>query len=372
MQGKRGSRQSEQSLAMIGHELFSVLNGVQGMTELLGGTTLNGEQIQFVEAVNLSIRQMQWLIGGISSRRHGREFPFSSESCVIDGPDLLEQLVRCHTRAAMVKNNLLLLIIDPKLPQHWFGDPRLLRQIVDNLLGNSIKFTLSGLVVIEARQSPEGQEGATGLELLVRDTGIGFRQALARRIFKPFEQADPEIGRIHGGTGLGLYICRSIVSRLNGSLDCSSRPGSGSCFRVILPDVIKPGYFEEPAMNSGLFSSMSCKVSVQEDLGRSLEYLLKRMGLGLASSPEDPQYTNVDFRVEIGLAKPHAKDASLDHCLLFTPRVGSDARPLSGTRLLQPPFLSSTLGPLLMEMILERKLNPLQNKLVERRAEFPD
>ena len=70
-------------------------------------------------------------------------------------------------------------------------------------------------------------------------------------------------------------------------------------------------------MNSSLFSSMSCNVSVQEDLGRSLEYLLKRMGLGLASGPEDPLYTNVDFRVEIGLAKPHAKDASLGSLSAF-------------------------------------------------------
>ena len=359
MQGKRGSKRSEKNLAMLGHELCSVLNGIQGMTELLGGTRLNVEQKQFLEAVKLSIRQMHWLIGGINSQRHGTMFPFSPEPGMLDGPELLEQAVRCHTGAAMIKNNLLLLVIDPQLPQRWFGDARLLRQIIDNLLGNAIKFTQSGLVVIEARRVPSGQVKDTGLELLVRDTGIGFNQAASRRIFKPFVQADPGIGRVHGGTGLGLYICRRIVSRLNGQLDCISKPGSGSSFRILLPDAIEPGHCEECGMSSGLLSSMTCHVSVQDELGRSLEFLLIRMGITVDSCPDGEKlYTDVDFRVEISLADTCGHDASMDHCLLFTPGpVRSNAGPKSGIRQLQPPFLASTLGPLLMEMALEWRFN---------------
>ena len=100
MQGKRGSNQSDQNLAMLGHELCSVLNGIQGMAELLDNTSLNGEQKQFVEAVKLSVGQMHWLIGGINSQRHGPVFPFSPEPGVINGPELLEQAVRGHTGAA--------------------------------------------------------------------------------------------------------------------------------------------------------------------------------------------------------------------------------------------------------------------------------
>jgi hypothetical protein len=362
MQGKRGSNRSEQNLAMLGHELLNVLNGIQGMTEMLGGTRLNGEQKQFVEAVELSIRQMHWLIGGINSQRHGSVFPFSPEPGVLDGPELLEQVVRCHSRAAMIKNNLLLLIIDPQLPQRWFGDARLFRQIIDNLLGNAIKFTRSGQVVIEARRAPAGQGEDTGLELLVRDTGIGISQAATRRIFKPFVQADPDIGRVHGGTGLGLYICRRMVSRLNGQIDCSSKPGSGSSFRIFLPDAIEPGPSEDCAMSSGLLSSMTCQVSVQDELGRSLEYLLQRMGITVESCPDgEKPCTDVEFRVEISLAVPHGHAASLEHCLLFTPSpVRSNAGPKLGIRRLQPPFLVSTLGPLLMELALEWRLGTLQ------------
>ncbi len=357
MQGKRGSNQSEHNLAMLGHELCSVLNGIQGMTELLDGTRLNGEQKQFVEAVKLSIRQMQWLIGGIDSQRHGTAFPFSPEPGVLDGPGLLEQAVRCHTRAAMIKNNLLLLVIDPHLPQRWFGDARLLRQIIDNLLGNAIKFTQSGLVVIEARRAPAAQGKNTGLELLVTDTGIGFNQAASRRIFKPFVQAGPDIGRVHGGTGLGLHICRRIVSRLKGQLDCVSKPGSGSSFRIFLPDAIEQGHREECQISSGLFSSMTCHVSVQDELGRSLESLLQRMGITVEPGPDGGKLcTDGDFRVEITLADPCGHDASLEHCLLFTPGpVRPNSGPLPGIRRMQPPFLSSTLGPLLMEMALERR-----------------
>jgi len=359
MQGKRGSSQSEQNLAMLGHELCSVLNGIQGMTELLSGTRLNGEQEQFVEAVKLSIRQMQWLIGGIDSLRHGSVFPFSPESGLLDGPGLLEQAVRCHTRAAMIKNNLLLLVIDPHLPQRWIGDARLLRQLIDNLLGNAIKFTQSGLVVIEARREPAGQGMNTSLELLVTDTGIGFNQAASRRIFKPFVQAGPDIGRVHGGTGLGLYICRRIVSRLNGQLDCTSKPGLGSSFRILLPDAIESGHYEECGISSGLLSSMTCHVLIQDELGRSLKSLLQRMGITVESCLDGKKLcTDDDFRVEICLADPCADDASMEHCLIFTPgRDQSNAGPLPGFRRMQPPFLSSTLGPLLMEMVLEQKFN---------------
>ncbi|MEE8339522.1 MAG: HAMP domain-containing sensor histidine kinase [Xanthomonadales bacterium] len=359
MQGKRGSNRSEQNLAMLGHELCSVLNGIQGMAELLGGTRLNGEQKQFVEAVKLSIRQMNWLIGGINSQQQGTVFPFVPEPGVLDGPGLLEQAVRCHTRAAMIKNNLLLLIIDPQLPQCWYGDARLLRQIIDNLLGNAIKFTQSGLVVLEARRAPAGRGKDTGLELLVTDTGIGFNQAASRRIFKPFVQADPGIGRVHGGTGLGLYICHRIVSRLQGQLDCTSKPGSGSSFRVFLPDLIEPDHCEEGGMNSSLLSSMTCHVSVEGELGRSIEFLLHRMGVTLEPCPVgEKRATDVDLRVEISLVDPCGDNASMDHCLLFTPGpVRSNAGPLPGIRQMQPPFLASTLGPLLMEMVLEQKFD---------------
>ncbi len=359
MQGKRGSKPSEQNLAMLGHELCSVLNGIQGMTELLGGTSLNGEQKQFVEAVDLSIRQMQWLIGGIRSQRHGSVFPFSSEPGVLDGPGLLEQAVRCHTRAAMQKDNLLLLLIDPQLPQRWFSDARPLRQIIDNLLGNAIKFTRGGLILIEASRKTTGQGEATGLELQVRDTGMGFDPAASQRIFKPFMQADPDIGRVHGGTGLGLYICRRIVARMKGQLNCHSRPGSGSSFRILLPGVLEPDGSDECAIASGLFSSLTCRVSVEGELGRSVKFLLQRMGIQTEPRLEGTNgQRGADFHVEISLENSCATATSTDRCLLFTPGAHRlNGASLPGIRHLQAPFLTATLGPLLMEMVLEWKLS---------------
>lgn len=344
---------------MLGHELCSVLNGIQGMTELLDSTRLNSEQKQFVEAVKLSVGQMHWLIGGINSQRHGPVFPFSPEPGVINGPELLEQAVRGHVRAAVRKNNLLLLVIDPQLPQRWFGDAHLLRQLIDNLLGNAIKFTQAGQVVLEARRPPAGPGEDTGVELLVTDTGIGFSQAASRQIFKPFVQASPGIGRDYGGTGLGLHICRRIISRLHGKLDCISHPGSGSCFRVFLPNTIEPGHREACVMNSSLLSSVTCLVSFEDELGRSLRYVLQRMGVTVEPHPDgEKRCTDVEFRVEISLADPCGQDALVDHCLLFTPGpVRSNAGPLPGIRRMQPPFLASTLGPLLMEMVLERRFN---------------
>ena len=117
--------------------------------------------------------------------------------------------------------------------------------------------------------------------------------------------------------------------------------------------------YEKYAISSGLLSSMTCHVSVQGESGRSLESLLQRMGIRVEPGPDGKKIcTDVDFQVEISLAEPCAHGASMDHCLLFTPGpVRSNAEPKSGIRRLQPPFLSSTLGPLLMEMALERRFN---------------
>jgi hypothetical protein len=345
---------------MLSHELCGVLNGIQGMTELLSSTSLDGEQRQLVEAVRSSTRQMHRLIDGINSRQRGVAFLFSPEPRILDGPELLEQAVLCHTGAAKIRRNLILLVIDPQLPQYWFGDPRLLRQIVDNLLGNAIKFTQAGLVLIEAWRLPAGKKGNPGVELRVRDTGIGFSRAASRRIFKPFVQAEPEIGRVHGGSGLGLFICRKITSSLDGQLDCISTPGVGSSFRVLLPDMIEPFRSREIPMVSSLLSSTTCHISVQGDLGRSLEFHLQRLGIAVDSCVGgDPLPADDGFQVEIGLAEPSRGDSYVDHTLLFTPLcTGVSARSMSGIKRLNPPFLASTLGPLLMEMALEYRLEP--------------
>ncbi len=359
MQGKKGFNRSNQKLSMLAHELCSELNGIQGMTELLGSTRLNGEQKRCVEAVKLSIHQMHWLISSITLQRHGAVFPIPPKPCVIDGPGLLEQAITCHAKAAMTKNNLLLLLIDPQLPQYWFADARLLRQVIDNLLGNAIKFTQAGKVVLEARPATSGHGGESSLELLVRDTGIGFAPSFSRHIFKPFEQAGPDIGLDHGGTGLGLYICHEIVSRLNGQLDCSSKPGVGSSFRVLLPDMIEPGHQKVCEISSGLLSSIICRISIKGELGRSLKFLFQRMGVAVELCPnEEIHHKDVEFLVEISAVDSSEHNAIKNHSLVFKPEPiqSQTTSSLPATRLLQSPFLASTLGPILIEMALERRL----------------
>jgi len=363
MQGQRGSIQSEQKLAMIGHELYSVLNGIQGMTELLGGSGLNGEQRQLLEATKLSVRQMHWLIESIDPNRHAPVFPLPPRRCSLDGRVLLEQAVRCHARAAKMKNNLLLLILDPLLPPRWLSDACLLRQVIDNLLSNAIKFTQSGQVVLEARRPRTGQGRDKGLELLIRDTGIGFSQAAARRIFKPFEQAGPGISRVYGGSGLGLYICRRTVSRLQGRLDCNSQPGHGSCFRVFLPDLIDSGSQEEQRRKPSLLSCMTCLVTLPAEFGRSIEALLTRMGITVDSG-RDEQRPCLESRLVVEISRAHrcGEYAASGHSLLFAPvPITSGNGPLPGDRQIQAPFLESTLGPLLLEMALEWRMSQQVN-----------
>ena len=183
MRGNTQRNLTENHLAMLGHELRNALNGVVGVTELLGATSLSGEQQQLLEALQQSGTQLRWLIDSVSSEDRKPNFPFEALPYKLNGIDLLEQAVRCHTPAAIQSNNLLLLKIEPELPADWKSDGRLLRQLIDNLLSNAIRATHSGSIVLEARRTGGSLQKDDGLELLVRDTGPGISPESRRRIF---------------------------------------------------------------------------------------------------------------------------------------------------------------------------------------------
>jgi len=357
MRGDRGISRTEKHLAMLGHEMRNALNGIVGVTELLASSGLNGEQQQLLKALQQSGGQLHWLLDAVGSGARETEFPFTPVPSEINGIDLLEQAIRCHTPAAMMNDNLLLLKVESGVPAWWYSDVRLLRLLIDNLLSNAIKFTQSGMVELQARGAAGEQGEDSRLELLVRDSGPGISLANSSRIFEPWVQFGD--GRANEGLGLGLHVCSRIVTALHGVVEYQREAAPGSCFSVFLPGAIDPRACWKPRQNSKLFTSMHCLVSAREDLCASLNSVLARLGVRTGSGgTETGCEPGIGIRILISEPGGASGNDVKRTGLLFTHRpLRGCTRQLLPVRRLRPPFLESTLGPLLMEMALEWRMS---------------
>ncbi|MDP3814039.1 ATP-binding protein, partial [Pseudomonas sp.] len=215
-------------LANMSHEIRTPLNGLLGMLALSLDGPLNNEQRQQLSIAHDSGKVLVELLNDIldlskfeAGQLELESIPFDLGSLVEDTANLLSQ-----NTAAGVE---LTCLIDPKLPKLLLGDPTRVRQIVSNLLSNALKFTRFGRVDIQvtARQD--------GVQIVVRDTGIGIAEAALARIFHPFAQAGAGITRQFGGTGLGLALTRRLCEAMQGQLSLETREGLGSTFSVDLP-----------------------------------------------------------------------------------------------------------------------------------------
>ncbi len=228
---EESNEQKSEFLAMISHEVRTPLGGVIGMLRLakkdasLSSDTRNKLRISLGNA-----EVLLHIINDILdfSRLEAGKMPF--ESIDFDLPALLNDVVALLADRAETKGISLVADLAPGLPQWWQGDPVRLRQVVMNLVGNGVKFTEHGEVRLSACVAPDG-----GIELAVRDTGIGIDSSELGRLFRRFEQASAATSRKFGGAGLGLAICKNIVDTMGGRIDVHSEPGRGSVFRVDLP-----------------------------------------------------------------------------------------------------------------------------------------
>ncbi|MDO9618846.1 MAG: response regulator [Pseudomonas sp.] len=215
-------------LANMSHEIRTPLNGLLGMLALSLDGPLNNEQRQQLSIAHDSGKVLVELLNDIldlskfeAGQLELEQIPFDLASMVEDTANLLSQ-----NAAPGVE---LTCLIDPLLPNQLLGDPTRVRQIVSNLLSNALKFTRFGRVDISVSAQ------ASGVRIIVRDTGIGIAEDAQARIFHPFAQAGVGITRQFGGTGLGLALTRRLCEAMHGQLSLETREGFGSTFCVDLP-----------------------------------------------------------------------------------------------------------------------------------------
>lgn len=334
---------TDHRLNLLCHELGNVLNGLLGMAELLGESGLDIRQERLLRAIEQSGRQMQSLVNSYSHAFRSGAPQFRPCMNRVDGVELLEQVIISHLPAANAKQNRLLLVTDSEMPRHWYCDSCLVRQILDNLVGNAVKFTAGGEIVVEAAAAPE-----IGDTLLFRvsDNGPGMDEETASRVFEPYQRGNGQHGDGPGNLGLGLYLAQRIVRAMKGRISCSSGRSGGSCFEITLPGALMVSEVSPPVLRSALLARIFVILDLEHALGRSVRGFLGR--LGVRSSNVRASAMNPDGRRLVVVISEANSDADFPARLLLAP-----ADPSLDRRVLESPVLESSLGLLLLELALE-------------------
>ncbi|MFC0240532.1 ATP-binding protein [Rhodopseudomonas telluris] len=330
-------RAKSRLLAIASHEMRTPLGGIIGMSRLLLDTPLSPEQATYARAVKTSGESLLSLIDEFLDDARIDAGRIELEHAPFGLTPLIEEITELLAPRAQARGLEIAADVDERLPAQVVGDAARLRQVLLNLAGNAIKFTTEGGVALIV--SPGERDG--GIDVVVRDTGIGIAPEAQQRIFGEFEQADEAIARTYGGTGLGLSISERIVRRMGGRITLRSEPGVGSSFTVSLPlaaagggDVARLA----PPDLSGQAVLIAAPLTVEAEL---VAQRLQRWGARtrVLRDPEDvraslPDQSWAAILIDIGfgrdVAEALAQDVMADvaqRILLLTPAMRSEFLP---------------------------------------------
>ncbi len=236
-------------LATMSHEIRTPMNAILGMMHLVRQTPLSEQQSQYIETTENSAKLLLRIINDILDFSKIEAGRMTMESHVFSLRTVVDEVVSVITESVEKNRVRLIWDIAPEIPEELVGDPIRLKQVLLNLLSNAAKFTREGSVHLQVEFDRRKRDGHS-LLFTVRDTGIGMSEDDIDRIFAPFTQVDGSLSRKHGGTGLGLTICKNIVEMMNGNIWCRSRVNEGSTFfftaRFDLPPSVPETDVNEP------------------------------------------------------------------------------------------------------------------------------
>ena len=234
-EAQQAAKTKAEFLANMSHEIRTPMNGVIGMLDLLHGQTLGAEAQSMLETARNSADSLLTLINDILDFSKIDAGKLTLEVVDVDLRQLAEEVATLFTRQAAAKDLEVSCAIDNAVPALVGADPTRLRQIIANLMGNAVKFTESGEVILGMRLRPPGPHGEAVVQILIQDTGIGMSEEVQRNLFAAFTQADSSTTRKYGGTGLGLAITKKLIDAMGGTVKVTSRPDQGTTFSVFVP-----------------------------------------------------------------------------------------------------------------------------------------
>ena len=299
---EQANRMRGEFLANMSHEIRTPMNGIVGMTELALDTSSPELQKEYLTLARDSANHLLQIINEILDFSKIEAKALELELREVSPAQLIRHTVRSLEQLARVKGVDLQLKMADNMPELVWMDPVRMRQALTNLLGNAIKFTDQGSVVVKTELLSEMDDQTVLLRISVIDTGIGFDPERTEALFSPFTQADGSVTRSFGGTGLGLAITRSLLQLMGGYIAAEGQPGKGASFVATLPvkKVTRPSMpasdfvlLEKQEGGLPLVSKpVDCSVLLVEDheINRKLaEIMLQRMGYRYATAADGQQ-----------------------------------------------------------------------------------
>ncbi|CCK77827.1 Sensor protein [Oleispira antarctica RB-8] len=249
-------------LANMSHEIRTPMNGILGAAELILDQTTDDEKKQYIDIIHSSSHSLLNIINDILDLSKIESGSFELEQINFDLHQLCNEVYQLFSSAAKQKGIQILYFYGADLPQFWIGDPNRIRQILNNLFSNALKFTHQGRIDLRV-QGERLANHQYDLKIQVKDSGIGIAEKKVGHIFSAFQQADTSTSRKYGGTGLGLTISQHLASAMQGIIEVESELGTGSTFSLHVP--LKPGVIENRIKRSGLIRNYQAKVLLAED-----------------------------------------------------------------------------------------------------------